>query len=75
MDSTRQWAPIDGLISALFQACEDLNYAHSSSPTELVQSDSYHHSAHQRATPEEGGGGILAVVFQKTPVIKRGHQL
>ena len=32
-------------------------------------------SAHLRATPEEGGVGIWEVVFQKTPVTKRGHQL
>jgi hypothetical protein len=37
--------------------------------------DSYHLSAHLRAIPEEGGVGIWEVVFQKNPVIKRGHQL
>ena len=28
-----------------------------------------------KATPEEGGVGIWEVVFQKAPVLKRGHQL
>jgi len=41
----------------------------------VAWSDSYHLSAHLRATPEEGGVGIWEVVFQKNPVTKRGHQL
>jgi hypothetical protein len=41
----------------------------------VVSSGSYHLSAHARATPEEGAVGSWEVVFQETPVIKRGHQL
>ena len=40
---------------------------------ERLSSSSVSKSA--RATPEEGGVGIWEVVFHKTPVIKRGHQL
>ena len=36
----------------------------------VVRSDSYHLSAHQRATLEKGRVGIWAVVFWKNPVIK-----
>jgi hypothetical protein len=43
--------------------------------TNVVRGDSYHLSAHQRTTPEEGGVGIWAVLFWKNPVIKRGQQL
>jgi hypothetical protein len=39
----------------------------------VVRSDSYQLSAHLRATPEEGGVGIWGVVFQKNPVVQRGH--
>ena len=35
------------------------------------RSDLYHLSAHQRATPEEGGVGIWTVVSWKNPVICR----